>query len=187
MNRKLENHIVDVTIYRPVLAHKWFLNYWFKNPSLVGNRADRVVPTPPPPPHLQTKKIIQLRKSNNARVSGVIPFSPNQRVMQFWPFSLWLARVILCVNFDWPKQLLSRTNLLPLTKQYFWIEGSVLNASFVRRITHEQRMVKASGQGDQYPFGWRVFSAWDLLITERETAENKLASLTTAIKVWLSL
>ena len=44
-------------------------------------------------------------------------------------------------------------------------------------------MVKASGQGDQYPFGWRVFSAWDLLITEREMAENKLASLTTAIKV----
>ena len=106
--------------------------------------------------------------------------------MQFWPFSLRLTRVILCVNFDWPKQFLSRTNLLPLTRQCFWTEGSVLNASFVRRITHEQRMVKSSGQGDQYPFGWRVFSAWDFLITERETAENKLASLTTAIKVWLS-
>lgn len=44
-------------------------------------------------------------------------------------------------------------------------------------------MVKSSGQNDQYPFGWRVFSAWDFLITERETADNKLASLTTAIKV----
>lgn len=50
-------------------------------------------------------------------------------------------------------------------------------------ITHEQRLVKSSGQNDQYPFGWRVFSAWDFLITERETADNKLASLTTAIKV----
>ena len=39
---------------------------------------------------------------------------------------------------------------------------------FLRRITHEQRLVKSSGQGDQYPFGWRVFSAWDLLITERD-------------------
>ena len=46
-------------------------------------------------------------------------------------------------------------------------------------------MVKSSGQGDQYPFGGRVFSAWDFLITERETAENKLASLTTAIRVGL--
>ncbi len=44
-------------------------------------------------------------------------------------------------------------------------------------------MVKSSGQNDQYPFGWRVFSAWDFLITERETADNKLASLTTGIKV----
>ena len=50
-------------------------------------------------------------------------------------------------------------------------------------ITHEQRLVKSSGQNDQYPFGWRVFSAWDFLITERETADNKLASLTTGIKV----
>lgn len=51
------------------------------------------------------------------------------------------------------------------------------------RITREQRLVKSSGQNDQYPFGWRVFSAWDFLITERETADNKLASLTTAIRV----
>lgn len=50
-------------------------------------------------------------------------------------------------------------------------------------ITHEQHLVKSSGQNDQYPFGWRVFSAWDFLITERETADNKLASLTTGIKV----
>ena len=50
-------------------------------------------------------------------------------------------------------------------------------------ITHEQRLVKSSGQNDQYPFGWRVFSAWDFLITERETADNKVASLTTGIKV----
>lgn len=28
-----------------------------------------------------------------------------------------------------------------------------------------------------------MFSAWDFLITERETADNKLASLTTGIKV----
>ena len=54
---------------------------------------------------------------------------------------------------------------------------------FPNSITHEQGMVKSSGQDDQYPFGWRVFSAWDFLITERETADNKLASLTTAIKV----
>ena len=54
-------------------------------------------------------------------------------------------------------------------------------------ITREQRLVKSSGQNDQYPFGWRVFSAWDFLITERETADNKLASLTTAIRVGIAL
>ena len=43
--------------------------------------------------------------------------------------------------------------------------------------------MNSSGQNDHYPFGWRVFSAWDFLITERETADNKLASLTTAIRV----
>lgn len=67
------------------------------------------------------------------------------------------------------------------TSTVFFLFGLFLPLSC--SITHEQRLVKSSGQNDQYPFGWRVFSAWDFLITERETADNKLASLTTGIKV----
>ncbi|XP_068740011.1 transmembrane channel-like protein 3 [Montipora capricornis] len=73
----------------------------------------------------------------------------------------------------------------PLPLAYFVVFMGTYFISIIivlRAITREQRMVKSSGQGDQYPFGGRVFSAWDFLITERETAENKLASLTTAIR-----
>ena len=52
-------------------------------------------------------------------------------------------------------------------------------------IAHEQKLTRSSGQSDQFPFGWRVFPAWDCLITARETAENKIMSIATIIKVSL--
>ncbi|CAH3109971.1 unnamed protein product [Porites lobata] len=73
----------------------------------------------------------------------------------------------------------------PLPLAYFVVfMGTYLFSIIIvlRAIVREQRLVKSSGQNDHYPFGWRVFSAWDFLITERETADNKLASLTTAIR-----
>ncbi|XP_048587499.1 transmembrane channel-like protein 2-A isoform X2 [Nematostella vectensis] len=54
--------------------------------------------------------------------------------------------------------------------------------TILRAMAQEQRNSQSSGQHDQYKFGWRVFTAWDFLITEKETAENKVASITTTIK-----
>ena len=47
-----------------------------KNPSLVRNKVHRVVPTLPPPPRHPTTEI-------KLNASGVIPFPPNQREIQF--------------------------------------------------------------------------------------------------------
>lgn len=97
----------------------------------------------------------------------------------------WHDSILFWVSIDWLWKRKTEDLRQSETDKFLNTCWSLDFFPFALRIVREQRLVKSSGQNDHYPFGWRVFSAWDFLITERETADNKLASLTTAIRVRL--
>lgn len=39
------------------------------------------------------------------------------------------------------------------------------------------------GEEGEFTFGWKMFTSWDYLIGNAETADNKYASITTSFKV----
>lgn len=41
----------------------------------------------------------------------------------------------------------------------------------------------ADGDDDNFTFSWKMFTSWDYLIGNSETADNKFVSITTSIKV----
>lgn len=41
----------------------------------------------------------------------------------------------------------------------------------------------ADGDDDNFIFSWKMFTSWDYLIGNPETADNKFASITTSFKV----
>lgn len=45
----------------------------------------------------------------------------------------------------------------------------------------------ADGDDDNFIFSWKMFTSWDYLIGNPETADNKFASITTSFKVNLKL
>lgn len=42
------------------------------------------------------------------------------------------------------------------------------------------------GEEGEFTFAWKMFTSWDYLIGNPETADNKYASITTSFKVGLS-
>lgn len=67
--------------------------------------------------------------------------------------------------------------------------GSVeqcLTLSFCRMARNANEST-ADGDDDNFIFSWKMFTSWDYLIGNPETADNKFASITTSFKVNLTV
>lgn len=43
------------------------------------------------------------------------------------------------------------------------------------------------GEDSEFTFAWKMFTSWDYLIGNSETADNKFASITTSFKVCIKI
>lgn len=57
----------------------------------------------------------------------------------------------------------------------------------LRRMARNANESTADGDDDNFIFSWKMFTSWDYLIGNPETADNKFASITTSFKVNLKL
>lgn len=71
--------------------------------------------------------------------------------------------------------------------------GSVEHCLTLSPLTSSHRMARnanestADGDDDNFIFSWKMFTSWDYLIGNPETADNKFASITTSFKVNLTV
>ncbi|XP_019466050.1 transmembrane channel-like protein 1 [Meleagris gallopavo] len=72
---------------------------------------------------------------------------------------------------------------MPLS--YFLVGVGTIGYSFMIVIRTMARNANEEGGGDDtsFNFSWKMFTSWDYLIGNPETADNKFASITTSFKV----
>lgn len=56
----------------------------------------------------------------------------------------------------------------------------------LHRMARNANESTADGDDDNFIFSWKMFTSWDYLIGNPETADNKFASITTSFKVTLT-
>ena len=47
----------------------------------------------------------------------------------------------------------------------------------LKEMTKNSRMAGSTGGDDDFEFSWKIFTAWDYMIANSETADNKVASV----------
>jgi len=56
----------------------------------------------------------------------------------------------------------------------------------LHRMARNANESTADGDDENFIFSWKMFTSWDYLIGNPETADNKFASITTSFKVTLT-
>ncbi|NWX51914.1 TMC2 protein, partial [Steatornis caripensis] len=72
-----------------------------------------------------------------------------------------------------------------LPMAYFMVGISVFGYSLmvvIRSMARNANESTADGEDDNFVFSWKMFTSWDYLIGNPETADNKFASITTSFK-----
>ncbi|KAJ7403750.1 Transmembrane channel-like protein 2 [Pitangus sulphuratus] len=72
-----------------------------------------------------------------------------------------------------------------LPMAYFMVGISVFGYSLmvvIRSMARNANESTADGDDDNFVFSWKMFTSWDYLIGNAETADNKFASITTSFK-----
>ena len=49
-------------------------------------------------------------------------------------------------------------------------------------MTKNSRLAGSAGGDDDFEFSWKIFTAWDFMIANPETADNKVASIATVVR-----
>lgn len=52
----------------------------------------------------------------------------------------------------------------------------------VRRMAENSRLSKLTEKEDEYVFSWKLFTGWDFMIGNPETAHNRMASIVLGFK-----
>ena len=52
----------------------------------------------------------------------------------------------------------------------------------LREMTKNSRLAGSTGGDDDFEFSWKIFTAWDFMIANPETADNKVASIATVVR-----
>ena len=62
--------------------------------------------------------------------------------------------------------------------------GSLVYSFFfmLREMTKNSRLAGSTGGDDDFEFSWKIFTAWDFMIANPETADNKVASIATVVR-----
>jgi len=62
--------------------------------------------------------------------------------------------------------------------------GSLVWSFFflLREMTKNSRLAGSAGGDDDFEFSWKIFTAWDFMIANPETADNKVASIATVVR-----
>ncbi|XP_078604409.1 transmembrane channel-like protein 1 isoform X3 [Branchiostoma floridae x Branchiostoma japonicum] len=100
-----------------------------------------------------------------------------------WDFGGYLQYSVLFYGYYGNAKSIGSGYQLPLA--YFLVGIITFVYSFaviLRQMAKNSRMSKMSTSDDQFQFCWKVFCGWDYLIGNSETADNKVAAITTGLR-----
>lgn len=67
-----------------------------------------------------------------------------------------------------------------------WKNQTASKLLYISRMAKNADVGGGDGEEGEFTFGWKMFTSWDYLIGNAETADNKYASITTSFKVSLA-
>nr|CAB3267010.1 transmembrane channel-like protein 3 [Phallusia mammillata] len=100
-----------------------------------------------------------------------------------WSLGGHIQRSVLFYGFYTNDRVIGNGYRLPLA--YFLVGISLFAYSFaalLRKMAKNSRMNRSASSEDDFTFSWRLFSSWDYMIGNPETAENKAAEIATSIR-----
>nr|XP_027204963.1 transmembrane channel-like protein 2 [Dermatophagoides pteronyssinus] len=105
------------------------------------------------------------------------------KLQAIWDFEGYLKYSPIFYGYYSKTEMTSEGFRLPLA--YFLTTFSLYMFSFfciLRKMAQNSRMSRVASKDDEFTFCWKVFTGWDYMIGNSETAYNKVASLVMSLK-----
>ncbi|XP_046920657.2 transmembrane channel-like isoform X2 [Dermatophagoides farinae] len=105
------------------------------------------------------------------------------KLQAIWDFEGYLKYSPIFYGYYSKTEMTSEGYRLPLA--YFLTTFCLYMFSFfciLRKMAQNSRMSRVASKDDEFTFCWKVFTGWDYMIGNSETAYNKVASLVMSLK-----